>query len=354
MTLHLTEDTKEQIRSQSKEQFEQFLIPLSALELIHLLIFLQNSQEANLQTKLEQCFHFFNQPLTLEKIGSTLTPQVFIAILDVLIEHSPSPSPLSSLLTTLPPLVFLSSFAHFNQSHMELFKQESLLEPFHYHLSLFIHEIEKTLSTLDQEIRSLDKQILSSSNLQEETTVKTLLYRLKELEMTISEKMTLLDKIMPLVWLTNRADFVEKISHAKESFQFVINHTIGKPPTINRKATGLYLLLNEKCSEIFTGLLDEDFSLEGLTRFSIWHLQDYFELGLLPFFSTKEQLESKLNDLDEKERNDYQQSLRALAQEELNQFTISTIRELKLNYIFSKEALAHHIEEFHQKIISHH
>ena len=112
---------------------------------------------------------------------------------------------------------------------------------------------------------------------------------------------------------------------------------------------GLYAKFEEKLNTIYSGfnhgegLLDEDPAIEALANLSIWYLQDYWELGLLPEISNIQQLDLDPKHYNESERSDFKADLFLKVRKNLESKGLKTVFDLKSNQIFSKGMLKNYL-----------
>lgn len=340
------------LSSSSAEQFEKALPFLSPSEIMDSFMLLQRGNDSKLNLKLKKLFKFINNPDAFKEIGKCLNIASFIGFLDFLCEHPEYKNRLPFLLTGLVPEVFFFSLFFFEESHILLMKDESLFEPVQFQLSLFVREGEKVLHQLNQKIQNLADEFRLISN--EELTTELLLnleQKIKAIQEKIFESLESIRKALSIVWYTNRADLIDKLSRLNEMFHHELSFQIGQPASLNSEPTGIYKILEKKISAVFDESLlkDEDGALEGLTRLSIWHLKDYWEVGLLPSIKRSEDLTPINKGLAHNEWNDTHPLFHIL-HNELKNLNIETVGDLKKARIFSKSLLKSYIER--HKIVS--
>ena len=89
----------------------------------------------------------------------------------------------------------------------------------------------------------------------------------------------------------------------------------------------------ETVVETIEALHDEDPACDALVKFSVWYLQDYFELGLLPEVTNEAELDRD------------PQRYRELARQRLHRLGLKTVGDLKRAGIFSRATLAEHVKQ---------
>lgn len=343
---HLTSDDLKRFVVQSQpEQFHAALPQFPVQELAESFGWLQTKGAHQSEVKLALLFEFIDSPETLETLGKNLTVQQFLQMLTFLDLHPPFQNRLSYILIGLQPQIFCLALKFFQSAHLALFKEESLLEPLQYHLTQFVHEGEQLYKEIDLLQQQFEESLLSVTA--QGLTVESLEELISRIEPLRNQLLDFLERVnvaLSIAWNTDRIDLIEKLSHINESLQHLLTISIGHPSSDNLKSTGLYSKMEQTFSKIFdSSLKDEDASVEGLTRLSIWHLKDYWELGLLPQIKQLQELDMDVHS-PEHQRTSYHQHLFSQVQKQLELLNIGTVGHLKKESIFSKPLLKAYID----------
>ncbi len=342
------------ISESSPDQFKNQLSHFSFSDLAESFVLLQSQPALESKSKLNFLFEFIDSPTTLEMIGQRFSVSHFLSFLDCLDRHSSYQNRLNFILVGLQPLVFSHALQFVQQHHLVYLKSEGLLEPLQYHLTQFAHEGE----FLQQQIEQKSQQFIQglASIEQEELTQEGFNSLIEQIDVLRDNLLNYLERIsvaLAIVWHTDRIDLIEKLSSINEALQHQLIHLIGHTSFNHHPATGLYLLLTQILAQIFdTELKDEDSALEGLTRLSIWHLKDYWELGLLPFIPQLKKLDLNAQEFSEEERTAHRQHLFSLVQEQLERLQIGTVGNLKKTQLFSKPLLKRYIDQHRHLLIN--
>lgn len=286
-----------------------------------------------------------NSPEELELFGKTLNKAQFLELLNVLISFPDFQGKLPFLLVGLQTQIFSHSLNNLQSQHLALFKDEGLLEPLQYHLTQIVHEGESLVQTINQQIEEFEGQ-LNATNVQELTIerLKGLILPIDTMRNQLLDFLERLSTALSMAWNTGRPDLVEKLSDTHERLLHELTLRIGHPSSKTLSPSGLYQKIQESFSKVYDlSLKDEDASIEGLTRLAIWHLRDYWELGLLPDIHTQHELDS--GSQDETVREEYHQKLFSEVQAHLEKLNLGTVKDLKKNLIFSKPLLKTYIDK---------
>lgn len=285
-----------------------------------------------------------NQSRLIE-IGKNLTVNDLIFILDSISKKKVGAEKLSPLLIGLPFQIFgqmLNLTANFS---FDALKKEGFLEPIQHHLTLFANEClelvnshQESINLLNQEAREINVKHLTFK------TLENFYHKISLLIQKLQLFLKGIDRALAITWNTNRIDLIEKFSHIKEMNHNQVFKQIGFPKTETTMATGLFAFLDEILFKTYgpleqrggESLKDDDIAIEGLTQLGVWYLADYFDLGLLPGFKTKEDL-TKLNP-------EQTQELFYVVQRNLEELGIGTVLDLKKAHIFSKDMLLEFIQ----------
>jgi hypothetical protein len=337
-----------------EENNEANLSTLSTQEITTCVTLLQASTHSDAFLKLLKLINIFDQTDPLEAIGKGLSLQQFLMLIVHFSHHPEGKTKLSPLFVGLSPSIFFQALFEISSDHLLVLKQESISEPLQSQLTFFEHDCERFFEKmneefihLQQEIEKVDKKTFSYQNL------KTLEKRIEEIRCACEERLTGLNKALAITWNTNRIDLIDKLSKLKENFIHLITQQIGFP-MLDHTPTGLYLILRQTLSTVFNAtknqqqqesLADGDSALEGLTKFSIWYLKDYWNLGLLPEILDPAELEWDPLKHTDQERIEHHHYLFSLIQSHLNKLQIGTVGDLKKAHIYSRNMLEEYISQ---------
>ncbi len=340
------------LSSSSVDQFQEILPQLPLSELAQSFTLLQAQPAIEAKKKLKSLFEFIDSPAILEVIGKNFSVSSFLSFLDFLTQHPSHQNRLKFILIGLHSLIFSQALHVLQKSHLYLLQQEGLLEPLQYQLTQFAHEGESLEQGINQSVQQFKQDLVSTQS--EELTqdrLQKLTQHIDGLRNQILDYLERASAALAIVWHTDRIDLIEKLSSIHERIQYQLMHVIGHSAFDHLTATGLYSILEQTLSSIFdSALKDEDAAIEGLTRLSIWHLKDYWELGLLPSISHIQELDLNPKKHHEKEGWDHQQHLIALVQQQLEHLGIGTVKNLKQAHLYSRSLLKDYIER-HQHLL---
>lgn len=346
-TLESLEALKIFLSKSSKEEFKENLSLFSLSELVESLTLLRTQPVSEANEKLHELLSWIDASFNIELLGKHFSPKSFANYLEIMSQHPHFQNRLSHLLVGIDPLVFSEALQYLQDVHLDLLKQEGLQEPLQYQLTQFFHEgealkeaIEREGLKFQQELNSYIPEQVSSDLLQE------LLTKIDGFRNILIEYLDKTSTALAIVWHTNRIDLIEKLSSINESIQHQLNHFVGHPAFDTLPPTGLYAYLQNHFAKVFdSSLRDNDAAIEGMTRLSIWHLKDYWELGLLPFLKEEEILDMEKQMDNESKRLEEQERYMILVKEQLEQLRIKTVADLKHLHLFSRSLLRTYIEE---------
>lgn len=154
-----------------------------------------------------------------------------------------------------------------------------------------------------------------------------------------------LAKALFIAWNTNRIDLIDRLSKLKDRLHTEWIKQVGAR---NGKSTGLFLTLEQRLHAVFGNPLDpqdleavhdEDPAIEAFPKFSIWFLEDYQEVGLIPASSAE--------DLQFHDELSLEEHLLSKGEHTLKLHGIHIIRDLKDKQIFSKQMLKEFLNRSH-------
>ena len=313
------EQIKESIPILSPQQIESYILSLS--------------NEKNF-SKLLAVIDGANKNEQLERIGSLLSTDQLLAILQSISKNTLSIDKLAPLLVGVTSPIFFDALQHAQESHLETLKKEGILEPLEHHINVLFNTLDtmlqnnqKIIYQIDQTIENLNLNTLTYSDLHElENEIESLKNQYRIL-------LRMIDKALVITWNTHRLDLIEKLSRLKErtNLQFINNDL---PGISGHLQNFLYKVYDSAPHEI----QDHDKAIEGLTKLSMWYLKDYWEAGLLPSIKKVEELECT-SQYNEDEKLHHRQNLFNQVQANLDRLGIGTIETLKKANIFSKPML---------------
>lgn len=335
------------VSKSSVEQFKTALPGFSFSEIAESFVLLQTQLIIEPKDKLNCLMQFVDSPGNLDLLGKHFAVPHFLSFLDFLNQHPAYQDRLNFILVGLHPIVFSQALHFMQNSHFSYLKLEGLLEPLQYHLTQFAHEGEDLWQHINQKVEQLIQNF--SFIKPEELTpdgLEALLLQIDSFKGQLLDYLERISAALSIAWHTDRIDLIEKLSSIHETLQHQFTHVIGHPSFDHFSSTGLYSTLEQMFFKIFDATLkDEDAALEGLTRLSIWHLKDYWELGLLPFIPSTQELDLDPQRYPEEERTAHHQHLLFLVQQQLERLHIGTVGRLKKAYLFSKPLLEAYIEQ---------
>ncbi|MFI5344561.1 MAG: hypothetical protein ACHQUC_10110, partial [Chlamydiales bacterium] len=291
------------------------------------------------------------EPMRLEAVGKGFSLQQFLIILSSIAQHALPIGKLSPLLVGLAPAIFQQALHQLNFEQLSVLKQESLTEPLQHQLTLFIHALERVCQVQESVILQIGQKVSELGQTEDLThsTINQIENRIDTLKKFGDEILQAIDQAQAITWNTNRLDLIANLNQLKERFHHQVLHQIGSKSSEDYLATGLFANLEKFLFGAFglsqgskqanDALKDEDAAIEGLAKFSIWYLPDYWEVGLLPTIPNPEKLELDPSMHSEKERFDHRQLLFSLVQQNLDKLSLTTVGDLKKFKIFSKRML---------------
>lgn len=291
--------------------------------------------------RIVDLFHQIIDRTHLETLGKAVTAQQTLAIIRScyrtnVIEQSKLPP----FLAGLQESVFRQVLNDAKNTEMSVLKRESLTEQIQHHLTLFIAEMGNTIRDYTVSITVLEKEIdlLSVDELNKDE-VLALFERIDAVSTQFNQALEQTNQALALSWNTMRLDLIEKLNAIKDVFHKFSALVIGQPRTAELAPRGLYAKLEEKLFLVYGNpnnaleiVHDDEPAFNALSKLSIWYVQDYWDIGLLPGIKNPQLLPEK--DLSKNRENLIQE-----AKNNLDKTGLKTVRDLKEALIFSKTTL---------------
>jgi hypothetical protein len=294
----------------------------------------------------------------LEALGKSLTLPQFLDLLDAgsqikegLRRH------LDPLLVGLPNQLFYLSLRALSPPQLQVLCRVADDEPLQYHLTLLIHyladQAEQRANSLELLARDITVYDVGKATHQD---IDGFRKRMQEVVEFFREALEIVDRALALAWNTNREELIDKLTILKESWIRYMNTELGKPGDTRNAATGIYLLFDDHFGAVYGGsgvhplsaLADADAAFDALGALSVWYVEDYWDVGLLPGIETAEQLHRQ--DHDEVSRRLYRERLTTTARENLAALGLNTVGDLKHKRLYSRRMLSRYIHAYRQRL----
>ena len=293
------------------------------------------------QIDIRQVVDKASTPQELEVIGKTISVIQAKELFEYLKEEDKEQKwKLQPLLVGMTHDAFSQLLLESDASIKQILMQLSQTEPMQHHLSLFCHELTKFSEEADRQIMLVEREIqaLNQEELHKEN--------LRAIERTIEhftndygKELIKIENVLSIAWYGECGELIDLLSTFKEQYQRVLRDIIGMPRTEERKATGLYEILESKLSQVFNNgneleaLRDDEPAMAALAKLSLWYVKDYWEACLLPKYKNADKLE--LPEL----RMELDVKLRSEVEANLNKLGLNTVGDFKQHGIFSQKML---------------
>lgn len=297
----------------------------------------------------------------VEGLGRMLTLPQFLDLLEVSNQLSEELRlRLNPLLVGLSPQIFYHSLHVLSTEQIQLLCRVADDEPLQYHLVLVIHELadqaEQCASSLEILAREIKLYDIAKTT---HADVERFRRRMHEATGFFRDAFVMIDRTLALAWNTNREEMIDKLTILKENWLRYVTTELGSPGDHTHSATGIYLLFDDHFGAIYSGgtgvhpltaLADDDAAFEALGALSVWYVEDYWELGLLPGIERIEQLTLDPQDHDETSRRLYRERLTTTARENLVALGLNTVGDLKQKRLYSRRMLARYVQAYQQRL----
>nr|HEV8051730.1 hypothetical protein [Parachlamydiaceae bacterium] len=306
----------------------------------------------NWKEKLLQLFGHLPVKTPVESFGKAMNKGQILEIMHFIKNSNNDTSnrqKLSSIFAGITPFVFREVLFQASQEELSFLREEAVTETIQHHLSLIISELNtefnnfcNRLTHKENEIQQMDMQTMGKENISE------LIHSIAAIHEEGKNILKHAGRALTIAWNANRTDLIQDLGRIKELCQKYLMETVGKDAQDEVLSSGLFLLLDKKVDALFS---DQDASgnisimknstpaLEALVKFSVWYIQDYSEVGLLPNIPPQDEQDSKheMDSLKQREQ------LFIAAEKNLNRIGLHTLSDLKRERIYSKKALMDYI-----------
>ncbi|MBS4169232.1 hypothetical protein [Parachlamydia sp. AcF125] len=353
MTFEKSEQYIQNLIASTENHLTQQAPHLSSQELIYALSLLGEGKEEQWKQKTRAIINGLYNRQSLEQAGQALNAA---QVLDLLQHRQMLETKevwkISPLMVGIRPFIFRELLAQAAPQELQILKQEGMAEPVQHHITLLTQDLLLEIEGLLNQSFYLEMEIYAVEAAALPDDIQLYLDRIQKTSLQLHHCLSSLNALLELTWNTPRLDLIEKLTFAKTSVQKVLNQ-LGQPGDEATSPTGLFAKVIHLFENMFKpehslmGLenLDEEIPiLEALTKFSLWYVVDYWELGLLPSIKQREQLNLDPAVYSEKECLDYREQLLKEVSQNLAQKGLKTVCDLKKHRIFSKKSLSHYLQ----------
>lgn len=290
----------------------------------------------------------------LETVGKTITHEQMLKYLEFLSStQNINIDKLSSIFIGMPKETFAFVLRQANPSSQQILKKIGKTEPLQHHLNLLSQSLMKNISDFSTEFGLLD-EITEKIEI-EDLGFNDIVHMTKRIELLriayqlVSE---IVERGLALAWHTDRLDLIEKYNSLRSHCQKSLVDIGARGDGVSIKPTGLFALFGGRIMSAYgnpddpfdvEALKNSDPAIEALAKFSIWYVEDFFEVGLLPDIKSPKELDLNPKNHTEEERAAYRNQLIETAHSNLEKMGLKTVGDLKENAIFSKKTLAEFI-----------
>lgn len=332
-------------------------LPLSQIPKVISLF--QPQLDTEWQDKLHACIRSTQDREKLQTIGKQLSIRQIKALIQFYDKKGEIPKDkFLALLMGIKPNSFEDLMRSASEEQITTLQSISETEPLHTQLTLLLHTLASKADKLGA-VHDEIKQEINQFEIKKSTRsdVEALFKKIDDLSKRFERAVRKSNNALALAWSGGYEELIEKFTAYKESWLSYWETEVGSA----RVHSGLYANLERRLSEIFSKtvnqsgriyLEDDDPSTEGLALLSIWSLEDYAQVGLLPGYDSGKRLKEHLESLPQKKRQSKKTELQQAACENLESIQLSTVKDLKEQYIFSKGMLKEYIAK-HADLLSH-
>lgn len=268
----------------------------------------------------------------LEDLGRILKPPQLADLWQKTIQQKPEGDRLAALFVGVAPAVFSQTLKLLDDKSLALLKETPVSEPLLHHMTLHTHVLEQAYADSYFEAGALER--LTEHIDPKEISLKELYAICEELDSVrgeLEETKKNTARALGLAWSYERRELIDKLSLLKENCEHALQEIIGERRSEETLPTGIYGKIEERLISIFgklgvdkEALHDDDSAVEALPKLSIWYLEDFSDVGLLPSGDVTHM--------------DWGQALR-FVEARLAQAGLHTVADIKKYWIFSRAAL---------------
>ena len=347
LSLLTSEELHTTIQQLSPEELGQQAVTVATEQLAILIGYLTEEQQDEWEKKLQHVTAMLPFSI-LEQVGALLNAHQLLALL----EEELLATKLPTLLIGVNHTVFAELLQLISDEQLEQLKLESCTEALQHQMTLFSHQMAQELEIFLSYLCNLELEIESINP----TTMNfQILEALFQLINTAShqalDNLHKIDNALALAWNASHEELIATLSFQKECWQKYLTLALGEIRHGDTPPSGLHAQLENHLNRVFADQNEEGIktlhhnepAIEALTKFSIWHLHDYWEIGLLPSITNPHNLDLETSRHTVTERFKYRAALLTEVQQQLQHLGLETVADLKRCQIYSKKMLIEYI-----------
>ncbi|MBA3237589.1 MAG: hypothetical protein H0T62_04470 [Parachlamydiaceae bacterium] len=335
------------IRNMTPEEIQEYASQMNLGQITTISPLLTEVAEPQWKLKLTGLFQGITAVEALEALGSTLTLEQLLELLDFSTVNKEQVWKLFPIFVAIPHQLFSELLFEIPEKRKHQLQQLCVTEPLQHHLILFVHEVKRLFDQIQNRFLEQKQKIRILKVLElEPQEFENLKSEFVEFQQSIHKICCKIENALSLAWNAHSSDLVEVLSGYRERYERFLFSVIGQPSSQFVRASGLYLELEEHLSSVFDtdqdefdALDDKEPAIEALSRFSVWYVEDYWKLGLLPKVTDPNALALPLLGGDAELLQHYRQEV----EDNLNAIGLRTVYDLKQNHLVSKSLLHHYI-----------
>ncbi len=348
------ESALQYVKNAHPDDIESNIANMTIEQISNVIININEKNDDKWREKTKAIILGLNKRPQLEAAGKTISVKQTLELINNILQIEDKHHwKLSPLLVGLPHETFSEIILQATDNQLHIFQHEGVTEPVQHHLTTLTHEMTRIIEKMELEIDTSDMEIenIDPSNLGRDDVFEYI-HKIDTFGSTFQRLFFQTNQALSIAWNTKRLDVIENLNKIKDSCQKYSIYGLGCPRSPNAVATGLYAKLENKLFLIFgdpenpsdfEALNDDEPAIEALIKLSVWYLKDYWKIGLLPSVKNISELDVDMEKHSESERAKHREKLFAEAKNNLKALGLSTLNDLKDNYIFSRLTLEEYI-----------
>lgn len=344
------------IDSLRPKELQEYALKMNESQIRVAILHLADSTKPHWSDSLHALLRGIEELPGLEAIGRVLNLAQLIEFLDFAAVNKNQAWKLFPIFITIPHPIFSQMLLDLPEKRKQQLQLLCTLEPLQHHLLMYSHELTdlfdllfKNYLKLENEIFTMEGRNLSSSDL---TAIQ---HSIGELRENVNHVRSKIENALSLAWNAGNSDLIEMLSNYRERYERFLFTTIGHSAQQFAVATGLYQTLEKQLAAVFDeskdnsnveALKDNEPALEALGRLSLWYIEDYWKIGLLPDVADPKELSLPSLARDAQLPLHYQNKVK----QNLKLLGLKTVKDFKRNHIVSKSILSEYIATHQHKL----
>lgn len=354
--LYTVDEISTLVDSLNPRELQEYASKMSESQIRIALLHLIDASNPHWSARLHALIRGIEDLSSLEAVGRVISLSQLIEFLDFAAVNKDQAWKLFPIFITIPHPLFSQMLLDMPEKRKEQLQLLCTAEPLQHHLLMYSHELTDLFDNLFNSYLLLEEEILTLESTELSSEELAAVQRnIGELREKVNLTRSKIENALSLAWNAGNSDLIEMLSNSRERYERFLFTTVGHPASQSAQATGLYQTLENRLTAVFgennrgdnfEALKDNEPAIEALARLSLWYIEDYWKIGLLPDVVDPEELSLPALSRNTQLPAYYQKKVI----QNLKLIGLKTVKDFKRNHIVSQSILKDYIATHQHKL----